>query len=315
MSVIAQYAPDGSRTHWYTQSLARIDEVLSVVNGQGKFWYQTDALGSTYALANGAGQVVARGGYDVFGDAVAVSGNVAQPFGFTGREHERDSELVYARDRYLAASTGRWTQADRLGIAAGPNAYGYVGSNPTLLTDPSGRLPFLVVAAFGAAIGGLWSLAGGLIMGLPPLKLLEEFALGAAAGAASAFNIFPFLGVIWGSAVTNAVIAIAANLGATFVAKGSLSWDDLSSALISGFIGGLTTLLLGSARFGLRGVTRDLMRDTGMPFDVHDVFTLVQNFGAGQLDFMLQALIMPAFIQAQRHAQIEAILRDDPLAC
>jgi RHS repeat-associated protein len=139
MSVIAQYAPDGQRQAWYTQSLARIDEVLSVVNGQGKFWYQADALGSTYALANGAGAVVARGGYDVFGEAVAVSGNVGQPFGFTGREHERDSGLTYYRDRYVQSALGRWGQADRAGFVDGPNVYAYVSSRPTVGVDPAGE--------------------------------------------------------------------------------------------------------------------------------------------------------------------------------
>jgi RHS repeat-associated protein len=148
MSVVAQYAPDGSRQAWYTQSLARIDEVLSVVNGQGKFWYQTDALGSTYALANGSGAVVARGGYDVFGDAVAVSGNVSQPLGFTGREHERDSGLLNSRQRYMQASLGRWTAADPLGFADGPNAYGYVGGRPTRATDPEGLVGLIQAVGF-----------------------------------------------------------------------------------------------------------------------------------------------------------------------
>jgi RHS repeat-associated protein len=138
MSVVAQYAPDGARQAWYTQSLARIDEVLSVVNGQGKFWYQADALGSTYALANGSGQVVARGGYDVFGDAVAVSGNVGQPFGFTGREHERDSGLAYYRHREYDPSTGRFLRPDPIGQSGGPNYYVLLHGRPTVSSDPSG---------------------------------------------------------------------------------------------------------------------------------------------------------------------------------
>jgi hypothetical protein len=36
LSVIAQYAPEGQRQAWYTQSLAPIDEVLNVVNEGGK---------------------------------------------------------------------------------------------------------------------------------------------------------------------------------------------------------------------------------------------------------------------------------------
>jgi len=140
LSVVAQYEPSGERQAWYTQSLARIDEVLSVVNEQGKFWYQADALGSIYALTTAAGDVRARGGYDVFGEAVAMGGtSVGQPFGFSGREHDLDGALVYARDRYLSTSTGRWTQADRFAFADGPNQYGYVRGDPTNLRDPSGK--------------------------------------------------------------------------------------------------------------------------------------------------------------------------------
>jgi RHS repeat-associated protein len=140
LSVVGQYAPDGQRQAWYTQSPARIDEVLSVVNGQGKYWYQGDALGSTYALTTTGGLVAARGDYDVFGTPVPVSGNVGQPFGFTGREHDLDTALVYARARYLNPSTGRWDRADPIGQAAGPNYYAYVDADPVGRADPTGYM-------------------------------------------------------------------------------------------------------------------------------------------------------------------------------
>ena len=136
--MVAQYAPGGQQTAWYTQSMARIDEVLSVVNGQGKYWYQADALGSTYALTTAAGLVAARGGYDVFGAPVPVSGSVGQPFGFTGREHEVDSGLVYSRARYLSPSAGRWDRADPMGFIDGTDRYPYVRSRPTAVVDPTG---------------------------------------------------------------------------------------------------------------------------------------------------------------------------------
>ncbi len=161
LSVIAQYAPGGARQAWYTQSLARIDEVLSVVNASGKFWYQADALGSIYTLTTASGAVQARGGYDVFGEPVAVSGSpVGQPFGFTGREHELESALVYARARYLSPGLGRWTSLDpfsfgelastTVGVARALapmgvlHRYGYVDQRPTLQVDPSGELPCML---------------------------------------------------------------------------------------------------------------------------------------------------------------------------
>jgi RHS repeat-associated protein len=139
LSIVAQYAPSGQRQAWYTQSLARIDEVLSVVNSTGKYWYQADALGSVYALTTASGGIQARGGYDVFGAPVAMGGTpVGQPFGFTGREHEGDSGLAYARQRYLSPSTGRWQNVDPAGMPDGPNRYAYARANPGRFTDPMG---------------------------------------------------------------------------------------------------------------------------------------------------------------------------------
>jgi RHS repeat-associated protein len=139
LSMIAQYAPDGQRQAWYTQSLARIDEVLSVVNDSGKQWYQADALGSVYGLTNASGNLVGHQGYDVFGAPTpAPSGPAGQPFGFTGREHELDSGLVYARARYLNPAVGRWDRPDPLGMVDGPNRYQYVRGRATQASDPMG---------------------------------------------------------------------------------------------------------------------------------------------------------------------------------
>jgi RHS repeat-associated protein len=156
LSITAEYSAPGVREAWYTQSLARIDEVLSVVNGQGKYWYQADALGSVYALTTSTGAVQARGGYDVFGEPVAEGGAaVGQPFGFTGREHEVESGLVYARARFLDPAEGRWIRSDPLVVngsvslrwssSAGLTAddihrYAYIGADPVNGTDPTGLM-------------------------------------------------------------------------------------------------------------------------------------------------------------------------------
>jgi RHS repeat-associated protein len=151
LSVIAQYAPSGDRQAWYTQSLARIDEVLNVANDSGKLWYQADALGSVYGLTNQAGALVGSQSYDVFGAPTpAPTGPAGQPFGFTGREHELDSGLVYARARYLNPATGQWDRADPLGQTAGPNYYAYADGRVTIARDPMG-LATDTVTAYAAA--------------------------------------------------------------------------------------------------------------------------------------------------------------------
>jgi len=138
LSVVAEYAPDASKLAWYTPSLARIDEVLSVVNSTGKYWYESDALGSTYAMTNAAGAVVSRSSYDVFGERSLAAGvDLGQPIGFTGREHDQ-SGLVYARERYLTTPRGTWLSPDPVGMIDGPARYGYAVANPLSYRDPLG---------------------------------------------------------------------------------------------------------------------------------------------------------------------------------
>lgn len=81
-----------------------------------------------------------------------------------------------------------------------------------------------------------------------------------------------------------------------------------ASAVISGMMAGIVTLLAGPARFNMRGLSRDLSREIGMPVDVHDTFTLVTNVGAGQFDFFLQSLLIPVFANAKRIAELDYIL-------
>jgi RHS repeat-associated protein len=184
----------------------RIDEVLSVVNSTGKYWYETDALGSTYAMTNATGAVVSRSAYDVFGERALTAGaDLGQPFGFTGREHDQGG-LVYARNRYLNSASGRWTQPDRLGMPDGPNRFVYVSQRPTGLSDPSGHF-FIAPMFAGAIIGGLFNGLTGYMSGLKGWALFENIILGATTGAISAIlPPFPsgsveFAGAIAGGAV------------------------------------------------------------------------------------------------------------------
>lgn len=112
-----------------------------------------------------------------------------QPFGFTGREHDLDASLVYARTRYLNPGTGRFVAPDRLsvssarngGLAADPGLrqslraaggfvtdvpeYLYAANLPTVLADPSG-LTVLYVGVGGTAATFSGGATGGLGMGI-----------------------------------------------------------------------------------------------------------------------------------------------------
>jgi RHS repeat-associated protein len=72
--------------------------------------------------------------------ATTKSRRTASSFGFTGREHEGDSGLVYARERWLSSASGLFTAPDPSGMPDGPNRYAYTRS-PALRIDPLGLAP------------------------------------------------------------------------------------------------------------------------------------------------------------------------------
>src|SRR5262249_26012260 len=81
--------------------------------------------------------------YKAFGAIAASSGATVNPFRFVGREgYYLDGDLgtYWLRARIYDPGTGRFTSRDPLSFAAGDaNLYCYVGNNPVILTDPSGR--------------------------------------------------------------------------------------------------------------------------------------------------------------------------------
>ena len=62
-----------------------------------------------------------------------------QPYGYTGREFDRESGLIYLRARFLDPLTGGFLQSDPIGFESGEsNIYGYVGNDPSNNSDPTG---------------------------------------------------------------------------------------------------------------------------------------------------------------------------------
>jgi RHS repeat-associated protein len=105
---------------------------------------------------------------------------VGQPFGFTGREHEVESGLVYARARYFSSTSGTWvgedpvnlreailqvdaeygqspSPADVIGLLverpATQNRYVWPFANPARYTDPTGESADALNLGIGALSG------------------------------------------------------------------------------------------------------------------------------------------------------------------
>ncbi|NOT59709.1 MAG: RHS repeat-associated core domain-containing protein, partial [Acidobacteria bacterium] len=73
--------------------------------------------------------------YDAFGNSVSSS---ATRYGFTGREADAETGLMYYRARFYDPVVGRFISEDPIGLAGGINLYGYVGNDPQNGTDPLG---------------------------------------------------------------------------------------------------------------------------------------------------------------------------------
>jgi RHS repeat-associated protein len=77
--------------------------------------------------------------YDSFGNQHDMKTRIKQPYGYTGREHDRETGLRYFRARYYDGEVGRFISEDPIGFAGGDvNLYGYVRNSPIALIDPFG---------------------------------------------------------------------------------------------------------------------------------------------------------------------------------
>ena len=127
---------DGTRKYVWGLGLAY------AVSGANVEIYHADRLGSTRAITNGAGTVVASYRSDEFGIPGASSGSSSQPFRFTGEPLDA-SELTFLRARYYDAALGRfitrdgWAGSTRYLLSL--NRYAYGEANPVRHRDPSGK--------------------------------------------------------------------------------------------------------------------------------------------------------------------------------
>jgi len=115
-----------------------IDDKLRISSAQtGNLYFLKDHLGSTQGLTGVSGSVAEWQRYTPFGES-DVSASMTR-YGYTGREKDADSGLMYYRARWYDAQQGRFISQDPIGLAGGnTNLYSYVSNDPINKTDPSG---------------------------------------------------------------------------------------------------------------------------------------------------------------------------------
>jgi len=111
--------------------------MIDVADSNTVYYYHFDGLGSVIALSDQNTDLVESYSYDVFGEPNTTS-SVGNPYLFTGRRYDDESDLYYYRARYYDPQIGRFLQTDPVGYQDGLNLYAYVGNNTINSIDPSG---------------------------------------------------------------------------------------------------------------------------------------------------------------------------------
>lgn len=139
-NLIEEVDANGNATSRYVYGL-RLDEPVAEFRSASTSYYQMDGMGSATSLSSGVGALANNYAYDSFGELTASSGSLVNPFRYTGRESDLETNLYFYRARYYDPSVGRFISEDPIQFKGGINFYNYVDGNPTNLRDPSGQVP------------------------------------------------------------------------------------------------------------------------------------------------------------------------------
>jgi len=130
-------AQDKTSTNIITEYLngPGIDNKIRQKTGTTLYYFAKDHLGSTTALTDSKGALAERESYDAYGNS---AGSAKTRYGFTGRERDSLTGLMYYRARWYDPQLGRFASEDPIGLAGGINQFAYVANNPQNSIDPSG---------------------------------------------------------------------------------------------------------------------------------------------------------------------------------
>jgi RHS repeat-associated protein len=125
INLVEETNASGSVVARYSQG-ASSDEPLAMLRSATTSFYEADGLGSITSLSNTAGALAQTYTFDSFGKQTSSSGSLTNPFQFTAREWDTETNLQFSRARYYDPASGRFLSEDPLGFSVGNNFYMYV---------------------------------------------------------------------------------------------------------------------------------------------------------------------------------------------
>ncbi|MGD1885240.1 MAG: RHS repeat domain-containing protein [Paracoccaceae bacterium] len=127
---------------------------VAVVEGGQVYFIRTDHIGRPVFATDSAGTKVWEASYTPFGEVETSTGSRIA-LRFTGQWFQSESGLHQNWMRDYDPTTGRYIQADPLGLVDGASVYGYALQNPGRYTDPTGEaIPLVLLWAIGGLIVG-----------------------------------------------------------------------------------------------------------------------------------------------------------------
>ena len=142
-NVVDEYSASGALVAKYAQGQG-IDEPLGMWRNNSITYYHADGLGSITSLTDTTGTAQGYYSYDSFGKPVGSPSNVTNPYRYTGREWDSETNLYYYRARYYDPLMGRFVSEDPVRFHGGDNFYVYVENGPVDRVDPLGLCPWQV---------------------------------------------------------------------------------------------------------------------------------------------------------------------------
>jgi RHS repeat-associated protein len=113
-------------------------EPIAVIEGGVVYYIRADHIARPVFATNASGANVWTATYTPFG-GVHTSTGALPPNRFPGQWFQTDSGLHQNWMRDYDPTTGRYLQADPMGLIDGASVYGYVGQNPGRYGDPTGQ--------------------------------------------------------------------------------------------------------------------------------------------------------------------------------
>lgn len=123
------------------QGAGGVGGLLAMVDGTNTYHYCFDANGNVGQLVNDTnGEIAAHYEFDPFGNVVRQIGSMAgdNPFRFSTKYFDDETELYSYIFRYYSTQLGRWINRDPIGEYGGSNRYAQSYNDPINYYDPSG---------------------------------------------------------------------------------------------------------------------------------------------------------------------------------